>query len=447
MLCYVMLLIAGVGGRGWAQVKYSPITKIRVSRKNMRSALAGAFASGSGLPETKQERREKQEIAELKAFDATPKWASEHLLADVRARAVAEGIAPVSPAAFEMHTALVNASAIVKFASAAKNISDDPVVPEGAWWAALAPKPADAAGERMVLCLGQDGELRLRAAVAWWSASQWPASAPLRAADATKIVLIDDDDAEGKVQPPLALGHPTVDGVGEKGAPAPVQCDMHGAAVLHLAEGARLCLLARQQVSARLQRGGASADERELIKLLLREVHERLRECANNEFAFTRVYEPSELAEPVGLNRCCSAAAGLRKSYLPRSWNDRCLTCGTRHSTVENGTCKYWVRFAADAREREAAAAADATPAKAAAVTAAVTAAVAAAEAAPPAEEAVPPPAAAAPPAVEAASLAVEAAPPAVEAAAGSRFTFTFTWPPGKNYTFTCHFTVPGECI
>lgn len=188
---------------------------------------------------------------------------------------------------------------------------------------------------------------------AWFPAALLKGKSALRAADATKLVLL--EDADGKEQPPLALGHPTIDGCGEGNVrPGPASRDMHAAGVLHLAEGVRLYLLAKGQVSARLQRGGASADEKGLVKLMLREAYSRLTASASGEFDYSSFCEPTDLVEPVGLNRVESACAGLRKMYVPREWDDRCVSCGTRHSTVEHGTCKFWKRWTEEAREREA---------------------------------------------------------------------------------------------
>ena len=46
------------------------------ARSMFTTKLDGAFKSGSGLPESKQEKRVKLEIAELKAMDTPPKWTS-----------------------------------------------------------------------------------------------------------------------------------------------------------------------------------------------------------------------------------------------------------------------------------------------------------------------------------------------------------------------------------
>ena len=49
-----------------------------------------------------------------------------------------------------------------------------------------------------------------------------------------------------------------------------------------------------------------------------------------------------------------SAVGGLRKMYLKRpEWDKRCLECGTRHSEVEKGTCKFWIRWMQEAKEAE----------------------------------------------------------------------------------------------
>ena len=318
----------------------------------MPPLLAGAFTSSGGmLPETKAEKREKAEIAELKAFDAPPKWSSTALLAQLRARAKAEGIAPIPPsqAPLVLNEAITRATSVARMSYDVT--TDGDTEPTGEWWAVLPSAEGNEADGKPVLCLGQDANRRLRAAVAWWPAALYKNK--LSAADASRVLLLDDPD--GKDQPALALGHPTVIGVGDEGKPGPASRDMQAAGVLHLAEASRLYLLAKAQVSARLQRGGASTDEKGLVKLLLREAYHRLTASSAAEFDFSQVAEPTDLTEPVGLNRAESALAGLRKMYLPRSWEDRCITCGTRHTMIEHGTCKFWVRWANEAREREAA--------------------------------------------------------------------------------------------
>ena len=307
--------------------------------------MKGAFLS-KGLPESRAEKREKAELAELAAFDAPPRWATPSLLNELRARATKENVTAVAPAAapFDLSSVLAHAVTVCKYSS-----DSDPT-----WWAALAAAPAGAT-ERLVLCLGQDGEHRLRAAAAWWPAACIGEATPMGAADASKIVLIEDTD--GTAQPAIALGHPTVIGVGAEGAPTPASHSMCASRLLHLAEGVRLHLLAKSQVSARLQRGGAATDEKALVKLFLREATHRLSVVASVDFASSTVGDASE---PVELNKCESAVAGLRKIYLPRNWAERCLECGTRHSVVESGTCKFWRRWTAEARDREAAEAAGA---------------------------------------------------------------------------------------
>ena len=111
---------------------------------------------------------------------------------------------------------------------------------------------------------------------------------------------------------------------------------------------------------------------------MLREAYSRLRACAVDEFDASKVkkviVDPTEVTEPMGLNRVESACAGLRKMYLPRTWDDRCAFCSARHSIVEKGTCKFWIKWVEDAKAREAAEAAakaEAAPAEAAPKTAA----------------------------------------------------------------------------
>ena len=146
----------------------------------MPSALAGAFAnSGGGLPPTKAEKREKAEVAELAAFDAAPVWSSPNLLAELRARAAADGVAPVLLTEFDINATLLQATTIAKLEAdgkaKGKAAKTEPV---GAWWAVRAAATAAADADACILCLGQDKDARLRAAVAWWPLAKL--AAPLR---------------------------------------------------------------------------------------------------------------------------------------------------------------------------------------------------------------------------------------------------------------------------
>jgi len=110
---------------------------------------------------------------------------------------------------------------------------------------------------------------------------------------------------------------------------------------VQLAETVRQYQVARAQINARLQRGGASSEEKQHVRALLGEAYRGIEESFREE----------ELAQE-DLLKCESAVQGLRKNLLPREWNDRCLTCGTRHSDVERGTCKFWVAWSEKRKKR-----------------------------------------------------------------------------------------------
>ena len=88
---------------------------------------------------------------------------------------------------------------------------------------------------------------------------------------------------------------------------------------------------------------GSGEEEKSFVKsVLFVEALSRLRRCANAD----------EL--PVDdLNRTESAVQGIRKCYMPRDWQVRCTTCKMRHFDMEKGTCKFWVKFAAEALEQK----------------------------------------------------------------------------------------------
>ena len=84
--------------------------------------------------------------------------------------------------------------------------------------------------------------------------------------------------AETYLYPPMAMGHPTVSGVGEDHTrPASAASDLLAPVPLHVCEAVRLHLVAKVQVGARLQRGGASDDEKAYARLLLKEGFGRVR--------------------------------------------------------------------------------------------------------------------------------------------------------------------------
>lgn len=298
--------------------------------------LAGAFSSGKGLPASKEEKREAAEIAELKAFEKPPSWASSALFSELLSRSCLESTPAVAPSAapFSLPHVIVGATAVARIE---KGEDDD-----GRWWAVRSAPKED---QVLILCLSQDGKSRLKGVAAWWPTSSFDPKKPLRADDAARVLAIYDLAEEAEL-PAADVGHVTVIGVGENNvAPTPAQGGLSGPSPLHLAECTRLALLAKQQVNARLQRAGASASEKAHIKVLLKEANARLGELASPEPLSIDALSKNE-----------SATAGLRKMYLHRDLSDRCSDCGTRHSSVESGTCKFWIKWAADARVREEAA-------------------------------------------------------------------------------------------
>jgi hypothetical protein len=187
--------------------------------------------------------------------------------------------------------------------------------------------------QECVICLGQDDGGKIQGAIGLWPVRKGDVA--LRAADAVRCVLLDDSE-----HPSVTIPHPTVQGVGENHTtPAPATSDLSAPVPLQLAETMRQFHVSRAQVNARLQRGGASADEKHHVKMLQQELHDRLDS-----------YSVEDELPREALLQCESAVQGLRKSYLPREWESRCSFCGLRHSAVEKGTCKFWVKWAAEAK-------------------------------------------------------------------------------------------------
>ena len=282
----------------------------------------------------------------------------------------------LSSAPFDVKKSILSSKQIGRLSAEAAEGAAAEDEAAGDWWAVLVPSPKGAA-EEAVLCLGQDSDGRLRGAIGWWAAEHGPAStAPLRAAAASKIAVLDDPLGQYEC---AKISHPTVVGVGENHrAPEPYSSGLSAPMPLQLAESAREYIVARSQarlaialaglaiglalvptrtlmltlaltltltptpsqVNARLQRGGAGADEKAHVRSLLSEAFERLTLCASDD----------QLPED-DLMRCESAVQGLRKSYLIRDWEPRCAFCGVRHSAVEKGSCKYWQAFKATARD------------------------------------------------------------------------------------------------
>ena len=293
--------------------------------------LAGAFTSGKGLKETPAEKKERLELAELSRLLEPPAWAASSLHAELRAAGKKDDNGE-EVTLKKIEDAIMRCSAVAK------------LEPEGGepFWAVLAPASRN---DHRVVCLGQTADHRLVGAVAFYPASHKESGgfkAALRAADATRVLLID-----GEPDDAMPLGHPTVVGIGENGAaPYPASSDMTAPPCLHLAEAMHLFLQGKALVNARLQRGGASAEEKALVqKRLLREASRRMQTLCKCS---------AEQRDYSVLNRVESAVGGLRKMYLKRpEWDKRCLECGTRHTEVEKGTCKFWRRWADEAKENE----------------------------------------------------------------------------------------------
>ena len=181
--------------------------------------------------------------------------------------------------------------------------------------------------------------IALRAVKGVWTSEIRRAGKPLRSADSLHAILLDDEHHQ---YPAVSLPHPTICGVGENNtAPVPATSDLHGPIPLQLAETTRQFLTAKAQVNARLQRGGATDDEKQHVSMLLAESLDKISLCA------CEANLPHD-----DLLRCESAVQGLRKSYLSRMWESRCLECGIRHSMIEKGSCKFWKAWANDAKQR-----------------------------------------------------------------------------------------------
>ena len=324
--------------------------------------LKGAFARKCTVKESKAERREAMEIAELRAMEEPPSWAEAALLEAARGRA--DATCTLAGAPFDVLAALACAKQVAKLPPpepAATGAAVDGEAAVGEWWAARVvtstrePPPSggggdeDDAAEEVLVCLGQDGEGRLRGAIGWWPAGALGrAESTPGAAGASRCVRIDEAESSARW-----MQHVSVQGLGEGGKrPEPVGLNVHAPPPCHLAEGVRLALLAKRQVSARLQRGGAAEAERAHCKLLLGLAQTRLQACAREA-----AEDEAEGELPDDFAKCCSAVQGLRKTLLPREWNPRCVDCGVRHSGIEIHTCRFWRDWAEQARAAEAGAA------------------------------------------------------------------------------------------
>lgn len=248
------------------------------------AALAGAFAGrGKGLGETKEERREAAEIAEIKALGAVPKWADASLLADLRRLSSAEASVTLAAAPVDIRQSIMNSKAIARL----------PSVEDGTNWAVLC-KPIGQ--QECVICLGQDDGGKIQGAIGWWPVRKGDVA--LRAADAVRCVLLDDSE-----HPSVTIPHPTVQGVGENHTtPAPATSDLSAPVPLQLAETMRQFHVSRAQVNARLQRGGASADEK----------HHVSQDAPAGVARSARLVQRGGRAPPRGpspVRECCAGAA------------------------------------------------------------------------------------------------------------------------------------------
>ena len=300
------------------------------------SALAGAFASKKGLGETKEQKKEAAEIQEIKRLAAPPTWVRKELLIELRSTALDSVTLSASP--IDVREAIVVGSKAI--ARVSQRNSGNGQDPTGDWWAILLKPDKAEMAEEAVVCLGQDSEGKVRGAIGWWPSRVRTASGDaLCAANAIRALSIDDEGFPAVVMP-----HPTVDGVGENNKqPAPATSDILAPVPLQLSETMRQYHVGRSQVNARLQRGGASDDEKQHIRLLLNEACQRIGTYSCE----------SELPKD-DLLQCESAVQGLRKAYLAREWESRCSFCGVRHSIVEKGSCKFWIAWAETAKENSA---------------------------------------------------------------------------------------------
>lgn len=229
------------------------------------SGIKGIFTR-SPLPETKAERREAQEIAELRSMEEPPCWSAPTLLCELRACAASSG-APSCTLA----TAPLDLGGLTRARQAgrlcASNVGVDGVdgAPVGDWWVVLLPPAAAADGEgeeEVVVCLGQNGQGGLCGAIGWWPAGTFSkADGPCAAATAARSVALDDEACAAEW-----MQHVTVIGLGEGGsAPTPASSNVYAPPPCQLAEAVRGGLLAKRQIRARLQRGGAAEAEKVLL--------------------------------------------------------------------------------------------------------------------------------------------------------------------------------------
>ena len=340
------------------------------------AALTNAFASGKGFGDSKREKREAAELAEVKAIADAPACfnARDCLLMALLARAketACANVRSVDDAPISLRDAVVRSSKIARLCS------DEPMgFPFS--FALVAPKDLWPNEEVAVVCLGMDAKHVLRGAIGYWPAGT-SLKAQLKAADAIRIVLLADvatastaeaSAADATAATPASrhaavkLGHPTIFGVGENNKmPTLGTQEFNGPPALHLAEAFRQYFISRAQVNARLQRGGAVEAEKAHVKSLYSKAHDWLVACAACLDSKAASAEGEEGFDGEELTSIETAVQGMRKDYLAREWAPRCVTCSMRHgpqdpSVQKNGGCDFWVDFANEAKEAAAAAAA-----------------------------------------------------------------------------------------
>ena len=294
----------------------------------------------------KEDKRELLELAELENMELAPAWAAYSMLGELRERATE--VISTADAPFDLLDALALAKTVVKCEPPQVDgavVTTTVWSPAGAWYlASVTPTrlgavqsnlPA-ALDEDVLLMLGQDGEGHLRGAIGWWPAGTLSnAGGPVCAETCSRCLAIDDDSHE-----PQQASHTSVQGVGGGGvAPMPVMFTMAAPMHMHFAASMRETLIAKRQISARLQRGGAGGSEKDHIKELLAEHQTRLGELAE-------AAREADYALPAAeMSQVEAAVQGLRKGLLKRPWCPRCTSCGVRHEDIEYGTCKFWVKF------------------------------------------------------------------------------------------------------
>jgi hypothetical protein len=241
---------------------------VEVPKAPPTSGIKGIFTR-TPLPETKAERREAQEIAELRRMEEPPCWSKPTLLCELRACAASSGAPSCTLATAPLElSGLTRARQAGRLCASNVGVDGAPILsdaPVGDWWAVLLPPAAAADGEgeeEAVVCLGQNGQGGLCGAIGWWPAGTFSkADGPRAAATAARCVAMDDEACAAEW-----MQHVTVIGLGEGGsAPTPASSNVHAPPPCQLAEAVRGGLLAKRQIRARLQRGGAAEAEKVLL--------------------------------------------------------------------------------------------------------------------------------------------------------------------------------------